>query len=182
MLKIRIHGVSDGKHKISLSSYAENIPDMFPEFFGEILVEGELTKSARRYKFSGTANCKANLICDISATDYTEEITTKIVLALVVDSTLYFEQKKNIIDYDLEIGLHEDDIFFDISEIVKDELAVSLPMRRISPKYKNRSFSDLYPEYTSTATTITNNNNHNHNNNKSNTDERWNVLKNIKIE
>ena len=175
MLNIRIHGISDGTHKIELSAPSKVVPYMFPEFFGDVRVSGELTKSGRRYKFTGKATCKANLVCDISATDYVEEIQTDLMLALIIDTELYFEQKKDIIDYDKEVALHEDDEYFDISELVKDELAVSLPMRRIAPEFKNKSFADLYTESTNPASDFDNsdrsNNSNNSNTNNNSCDE-----------
>lgn len=168
MLKIRFQGIADGKHLIALECAAAEVPYLQPEFYGNITVSGTLTKSQRRYSFAGSASCKANLLCDITAEEFNEEVSTELKLVFVVDNALYFIQQNELVDSDTEIALHEDEAFYDISAIVKDELALSLPMRRIAPAHRQQSFADIHPEYTTGSDAAS-------------TDDRWAALKDLQL-
>ena len=65
-------------------------------------------------------------------------------------------------------------IGIDITEEIREELAVNLPMKRIAPEFEDKEFEEIFTEYT----------------NKKNPaiadkvsiiDERWAPLKNLKI-
>ncbi len=45
-----------------------------------------------------------------------------------------------------EILLRDDDDFIDITEEVRQELVIHLPMKRVSPAYAGVSFETLHPE------------------------------------
>jgi len=165
-MKIRIHGIQDGKHQIELKEEVRNIHYIFPEFIGEVQLSGFLTKSKNRFNFIGTAKCNAKLICDISLEEFVNEISADIHINFIADTTLLHFQKNSSKEI-IEIAVHEDDEYFDISAEVKDALAVNIPMKRISPKYKGKTFAEIFPQIT--------------NKNKEIIDERWEVLKNINL-
>jgi uncharacterized metal-binding protein YceD (DUF177 family) len=169
-VKIRIHGIQDGKHQIELKENVKNIPYFFPEFIDEVRVSGFLTKSKNRFNFVGTAKCDAKLICDISSEEFVEEISADIHINFVADTTLFYIQKNSSKENE-EIVVHEDDEYFDISTEVKDVLAVSIPMKRISPKYRGKTFAEIYPQFSNKI----------ENKNKEIADERWAALKNINL-
>lgn len=173
MIKIRIHGIEDGLHNISESVPVSEIKDMSPEFFGDIKIEGKLRKIGKRFAITGFAQGTAKLICDLSLEDYEETISTEINVSFIADTVLFNLGKGKTADPSDERVVHEDDEYFDLSEDVKEQLAVELPMKRVSPKYRDKSFEELHPEYAV----------------KSDIDEpkdeeidsRWSALKNIKL-
>jgi hypothetical protein len=57
---------------------------------------------------------------------------------------MYFMQQKQLGDEFSEIAIHEDDEFYDITTEVKDSLVVSLPMKRVSPEYRGKSFEEIH--------------------------------------
>ncbi len=82
--------------------------------------------------------------------------------------------KGNYDDPDTERAVHEDDEFFDISDDVREQLTVSIPMKRIAPQYRNKTFADLHPEFSAEITeTISDD--------EVQIDERWSALKKIKL-
>lgn len=163
-MKIRVSGIRDGNYEINISENAEKIPYIFPEFFGIIEVNGMLKKVGNRFSFNGSANCNAKLICDISLEEYIEKITADISIQFTANTALYFIQKeRNIIEPDEEIAIREDDEFFDLAEEVKDALAVGLPMKRLAPNYRDKSFAEYFPQYSAA--------------NQKNIDDRWEKLK-----
>ena len=177
MIRIFIQGIKDGEHDIELSVPVEEIPEMLPEFSGQIRIKGKLRKSNKRYTLVGTAECSANLVCDISLKEFSENITGDFEIAFLADTKLLKNLKSNNTD---EISnkekdvIHEDDKFLNITEIIREELLINLPMKRIAPELRGKDFEELYPQYSV----------HSLKKNKSKKDEpdeRWAILKNIKL-
>ena len=148
-MKLRIHGIKNGKHNIELKEDVKNIPYIFPEFFGEIKIKGILTKLNSRFSFIGNATCNAKLVCDISLEEYIEKITAEISVQFVANTDLFFLQKQKNANYNEELAVHEDDEFFDLTEEISDTLNVSLPMKRLSPNCREKEFGEFFPEYSS---------------------------------
>ena len=169
-MKIRIHGIEDGKHQIELQEDVKNIPYFFPEFVGEVQVSGVLAKSKNRFSFVGTAKCNAKLICDISLEEFVEEISANININFTANTASFFIEKNSTAKTE-EVFIHEDDEYFDISNEVKDVLAISIPMKRISPKYKGKTFAEIYPQHSNKVESEAN----------EIIDERWQALKNINL-
>lgn len=145
MIKIRIHGIKDGQHEIKMSVPVEEIDEMFPEFFGNIDLEGKLRKIGNRFSFVGQAKCQAKLVCDLSLEEYTELIETEINVSFLADTTLFMlHGDKEVAEFEEKI-VHEDDEYYDISYEVNEALAVQLPMKRIAPEYREKNLEDIYP-------------------------------------
>jgi uncharacterized metal-binding protein YceD (DUF177 family) len=166
-MKIRIHGIQDGKHQIELKENVKNIPYLFPEFIDEVQVSGFLTKSKNRFNFTGIVKCNAKLICDISLEEFIEEILANIHINFIANTQLFYFQRNNTKEIE-EIAILEDDEYFDISDEVKDILAVNIPMKLISPKHKGKTFAEIYPQFAKENENII--------------DERWQALKNLNID
>lgn len=149
MLTIGIKELRDGKNTIELQGTSEQLLESFPEFFGELHLKGEIHKIDKRLKFEGEVCCEAKLLCDISGNEYTETIKAKISLMFIINNDLYFMQRDSgqIIDMDTEIALHEDDKSYDIEPIIRDELSLALPLKRVSPQYRGKDFAECFPEY-----------------------------------
>lgn len=148
MLKIHIQGLKDGIYDVDIESDARKIPDMFEEFFGIVSFKGQLRILGKRYTITGTASCMAKLLCDLSLQDFEEEIQTEIKTAyraienLATHSVDRDETEMN------EYFIKDDEKFIDISSEVREELAVHLPMKRIAPEYRGKSFDEIHPELT----------------------------------
>lgn len=173
MLKILVKGIKDGEYDVDISSPVEEIEGFFPEFFGEVRFRGKLRILGKRYTVEGVAECDANLVCDLSLEEYTETISVQITSSFYANNELYFSLKG--ISEELretpEHIIHEDDKYIDISEDVRQELAIHLPMKRIAPKYRGKSFEDIYPQFSADIKP------------KGKTkeiDERWSALKKLK--
>ncbi|MGB9852262.1 MAG: YceD family protein [Candidatus Kapaibacteriota bacterium] len=175
MLKILVKGIKDGEYDVNISSPVEEIEGFFPEFFGEVRFHGKLRIVGKRYTVEGVAECEAHLICDLSLEEYTETISVQITSSFYANNELYYATKG--ISEELretnEHIIHEDDKYIDISEDVRQELAVHLPMKRIAPQFRGKSFEDVYPQYSAETQTKKDSDQE--------IDERWNTLKKLKL-
>ena len=59
--------------------------------------------------------------------------------------------------------IRDDELFIDLSDEVRQELALSLPMKRIAPEFRDKEWEDIAPEV---ATEI---------------DDRWKALKGLNL-
>jgi len=166
MLKIAIQDLKDGNSDVSLSVQVSEIPYMFPEFFGLISLSGVLIKSGKHYSFNGIASCDAQLICDRSLVKFTEKITAPITVSYLADTQVFLLSENG--NEDIHI-IREDESFIDLSDEVREELALHLPMKRIAPQCRNKELEENINE---TSRTI---------NKEQIVDERWSTLKNIHL-
>ncbi|MFP4370197.1 MAG: YceD family protein [Bacteroidota bacterium] len=170
MLEIYVHGIEDGSRDVSLTAGVETIPELFEEFFGEVTVNGKLRKLGNRYSFTGTATCKARLICDRTLREYTETIQAELKLSYLADTALYNAADGDGLEKSEQHIIHEDEKYIDLSDEVREHLAVNLPMKRIAPDVKDKDIEEIYPEHTAES----------HQSGEE-IDERWSALKNIKF-
>lgn len=166
MLTISIQGLKDGNTDISLSAQASEIPYIFPEFIGEISLSGVLTKFGKRYSFKGSATCNALLVCDRTLVEYTEVISAPITVSYLADTQVFLLQEDTSENVYV---IREDESFIDLTDDVREELALHLPMKRISPQFRDKERED-----SSTETNIDINK-------EQTVDERWSTLKNIHL-
>lgn len=143
MLKISILGMEDGDHPVQASCSSDDIQGMFPEFFGEVTLEGMLRKQGKRLILNAKASCMSKLICDVSGEEFDQSIEAPIAQYFRLDTQLHDLQEEGDGD---EILLREDEEFIDITEEVRQELAIHLPMRRIAPGYEDKTFEELHPD------------------------------------
>ncbi len=148
MLKIRIHGIKDGESDFILEDKVSNLRDLPVEFFGNITVEGKLTKIGKRYTVVGVAKCKTNLICDISLEEYQDEINARFDYSFIVNNELYaiLKEKGEFENENGEIIIHEDDQFLDLSEELRQELILNIPMKKVAPQFRGKDLNDIYPD------------------------------------
>ncbi len=175
MLKILVKGIKDGVYDVDISSPVEEIEGFFPEFIGEVRFVGKLTILGKRYTVVGTAECDARLICDLSMEEFVEHLKVEIATSFLANNELYYSRatlEDSLQEAEVHI-IHEDDKYIDISDDVRQELAINLPMKRIAPKYRGKSFEDLYPQYS-----VASGNSQRSANDES--DERWSALKKLK--
>lgn len=169
MFKVFIRGLKDGQFPIDLSTKASDIQYICPEFANsEIKVSGNLKVFGNRFTIEINAQAEANLICDLSLEEYKEVFDIPIVLSYIADAELY-DLNQNDNDFNMEeIIIHPDDKEIDFTNDVREILCLNLPMKRVSPKYRGTDFSEIHPEL-------------NKQENNSSIDDRWEKLKNIKL-
>lgn len=175
MLQIMVKGIGDGTYNIDTACAVGRLKGIYPEFFGEVTLEGELKVLGSRYTITAKVSCMAKLLCDVSLEDYKEEISAEIEVAYLANTDLYYAQKEqDDDDPGREIIIHEDDKFIDLTDEVTQQLNVSLPMKRVAPKYRDKDLEDIYPEYTEP-------NDENDKDQNEDIDERWSALKKLKL-
>jgi uncharacterized metal-binding protein YceD (DUF177 family) len=69
--------------------------------------------------------------------------------------------------------IREDDTTIDLSDEVRQELAISLPMRRIAPQYRTKEFIEIFPAFAEHQPETTN---------EGGIDPRWAALQSIKFD
>jgi uncharacterized metal-binding protein YceD (DUF177 family) len=170
-LIISIKGLQDGKYTVSASAECEYVEGMFPEFFGTIRVSGNIQKLAKRYILMLRAECQARMLCDVSGEEFTEPISTELTLNYIANTHLFLEQMDDP-DPEPPLYIREDDTVIDITEEVRQELAVHLPVKRIAPQYRETSFGEIYPDYDADASAS----------GSQDIDPRWAALKGISFQ
>ena len=168
MIDIFIQGMNDGQSDVDLNFPVSSVPELNKEFFGDIHIEGILRKLGNRYSLEVDVSCKAKLICDRSLEEYEDEITGKLKLSFISDATLLKMNDNKVSDE--EIIISSDDKNIDITNEVKEILIINIPMKRIAPQYRRKDFEELFPQYASKTIK-----------DDDIIDERWEVLKNLKI-
>ena len=146
MLKIKILGLEEGTHPFSVECESIAIADIFPEFFGLVKVHGTLKKNGKRIFLQAEAECSAHLQCDRSGEEFTEIVKAPISMQYLIDTQLYLLRNEDSSDEGSEILLRDDEQEVDITEDVRQALALNLPMKRISPAYADKPFEEIHPE------------------------------------
>ena len=144
MLKISILGMEDGDNAFHSSCDSSEIQDMFTEFNGIVEIEGVIKKQGKRLILHAHASCNTTLTCDISGEDYDQKIEAAIMKHFRIDTQL-FDLQTDKEDGD-EILLRDDEEVIDITEEVRQELVIHLPMKKVSPAYADISFETLHPD------------------------------------
>jgi uncharacterized metal-binding protein YceD (DUF177 family) len=158
-----------------LSVPVENVEGMFPEFFGNVVVEGQIQKLGSRYTFTGTAECNAKLVCDRSLTDFTEPIKAQITISYLANSEL-LKTAEGTSSKDESVKLIRDDQKeIDITDEVREELAVNIPMKKIAPQFRDKDLSEIFPDVAAKD-----GDDEEKPLNDDEIDERWAALKNLK--
>jgi uncharacterized metal-binding protein YceD (DUF177 family) len=170
MIKIYIQGIKDGVYDVEQEIPVSDVPEIYPEFFGNISLKGKLRKFADRYTFTGTAECSANFICDISATEYSDVVTAEINTSYLMDSKQRNNKHSDAENPEEGVKLiAEEDKFIDLSDDVREELAVNIPMKKVAPQFSDKSFEEIFPEYSADSKV------------KNDIDDRWSILNKLKI-
>ena len=145
IMKLRLHSISEGKHEVILTDNISEFPNITSEFTGDIKLEGILSKYKNRFSFKGNAICDAMLPCDYCLEEFKATICAEVIVNMLADTNIFFLQKQNHSSKDDEIVLHEDDVYYDIRDDVKDCLLLNLPMKRLCSNCKGKSFKEIFP-------------------------------------
>jgi len=167
MLKIFIQGKADGKHNFELKESASCLNSQLIDFVEFVTVVGEFKKLGDRFTINAKIDAFAKLLCDVSFEEFLEPISTNVEI-----SAYLYEREKNqdLEENENELFISAEDKWIDITEIVYQELVLAVPMKRIAPKYRDKDFAEIFPDIAANIKTT-----------EEPSDERWSVLKNIKI-
>ncbi len=172
MLKVSIKGLKDGLHGFEARADSTSIDGMFPEFIGEVVVRGNVRKVGMRFIVEGHASCEAQLECDVSGETFQQTIETDISIPYVADTNM-FHLHRDDVDPEPPYYLHEDASEIDLTNEVREELAVHLPMKRVAPQYRDQDLSALYPDVNGEPD--------GGDDGEEPIDKRWEALKNVKF-
>lgn len=171
MMIVSIKGLADGKYPIEATEESSAMEYIAPEFFGTVSVTGTLRKHGKRYLMEITAQAPAKFLCDISGEEYEETIQAHFPLEYIAN-TMLANLNADKTDLEPPFYIREDDTKIDITDEVRQELSISLPMRRIAPQYRDKDFEQVFPQFGENATKTDSNG-------EPEIDPRWAALKSI---
>ena len=172
-LVVSIKGLVDGTYPVELVAQVQQIEHIFPEFTGELRITGTLRKYGKRFLFDLTARTSAELLCDVSGEEFTETIVAECSLEYIANTQLTLLKTEDA-DREPPFYIRDDEPNIDITEEIRQELAVSVPLKRVSPKYRDKEFMDIFPHYADNLSTSTEA--------APKVDDRWAALKNISFD
>lgn len=142
MFKIYIQGLQTGENKIQLTEEASVFKDKHEKFTRNVVLEGTLFKNSFKYTLKATITATALLTCDRTLEEFEEPIEAEMRLELFEN----LDKDRNKLSEEDVVIIEKEDKYVDITDKVYEELVLSLPMRRLSPKVRHLEFGDLYPE------------------------------------
>lgn len=172
MLLVPIKNLDQGKTNISLEARPKDL-ELGEEFIENIYLDGYIDKTSNQLNLKLNITTNLNLICDYSLDNFSEKIEKEVMIICKLDN-ISSEEKEYYKDFENFIFYKLDESEIDISDIIREELILTIPMKKISPKYRDKSFEELYPEYSASSEM----------NNKMDIEEKANpfaVLKNVKL-
>jgi uncharacterized metal-binding protein YceD (DUF177 family) len=175
MIKVFIQGLNDGEYQVDITLPVESVKDISSEYFGDLKVIGKMLIHHRRYAMDLRVICKARLICDMSLNEFVEKIEFDYKNSFIANQLVFADQKKRDLKPDEEKAIAEDEKFIDLTDDIREELIVHLPMKRVSPEFRDKSFEDVFPQYSGSD------NKKSKKKKDHEIDDRWSALKNIKL-
>lgn len=172
-MKVFIQGLRDGEYPVEIESKVENIPELPEELIGIVRLVGTMKILHKRYTIQAQILSRAKFICDISLEDFEEDLSCDFSISLVANNLLAAENKDRADDEASEKYIYEDEKHIDLTSEIREELIVNLPLKRVAPKYREKSFEDIYPQFAEKKKAKTKKN--------PEIDDRWSALKNLKF-
>jgi uncharacterized metal-binding protein YceD (DUF177 family) len=166
MVSITIQGIKDGRREIDIEAAVGEVEGMFPEFIGNLTVKGNLIKLGSRYSVIAEVKCTARLVCDLSLQEFDEPVIAELKCSYLANTDLWRLRTSDDYADNEERLISEDSKVIDITGEIREQLAVNLPMKRIAPESRGKSFEEIHPELTDKKGEI---------------DDRWEILKNLKL-
>lgn len=144
-VRISIAGFQRGSRSVHLESHARDIPALGDEFQGVVTMDGSLRRVGNRIYVEVTVTAPASLQCDRSLESYSDLVERHLELVYEVDADLASEQRDTDLSDVAIRGLSPDRQWIDLTEDVRQELMLGLPMKRVAPQYRDRDLVDLFP-------------------------------------
>ena len=147
-MKVKIRSLKEGTTEVKLECAANEIENIFDEFFGQVRFEGKVRKFRDKYAVKGIAYCTAKLSCDLSNEEFEQEIEAEVEMSFIQDSSMALEIEESGAETKLgEYYIFNDEINLDLTYDIGEALSVAIPLKRIAPGYEGKEISDLYPEF-----------------------------------
>ena len=144
MIRLKVIGLKEGEHPIEIFVETGSMEGLKEEFKSEISILGTLTVYKNKVKIDARVECDADLICDRSGEIFTERLGSDFKFYMELTSHGVRIMEDEFINEDL-FNLEGDKIEF--ADFIKEELALAIPMKKVSPKFRDKDLEDLYPEY-----------------------------------
>lgn len=147
MIGIDITGMRDGQHVIDTTHPVSCIPGLGPEYTGIIHINGVVVRRAPKFTVIVSCEANAHLVCDRSLQEYDEPINIDLDLDFVSDTSLASVQRQNpeALDEEEVRAIRDEDNSIDLTEDIRQDLMVALPMRRVSPAYRDKDLEEIFP-------------------------------------
>lgn len=162
VIGIFIQGLKDGEYSVHETCNAESITEMPPEYKGVMNLNGKIRKHVNRYIVEAEIEVTAFLHCDLSLEEYKENIKTSFratfMMGVPINSTDEHNNVFVIADETKEIAL---------DAIVREELILALPLKRVSPQWRNKEWQQPKQEE--------------HNDTEPMINDTWSVLKKLQM-
>lgn len=171
MVLVPIQGMVDGTRTIDLAVTVDEVDGLSSDFVGTVVVEGAISRHGNRFTIAAELRATARLVCDRSLEVYDEAMVVDLDLAVVVDTALALQQQGMELADDDVLAIRDDDKAIDVTDVIRQELVVHLPMRRIAPAYRDKDFDALFPERASTDDATPS---------SDDVDDRWAALKRLR--
>lgn len=142
---VPIRGLLEGTRAFEDTVSSASIAGIVPEISGEVHVIGEVNRIGSRFRVKVSISASAQLICDRSLEKFEEPITASAEYEFILDSDLAEQQSGELFDSDVVKGLATDAAEIDITDDVRQELALAIPMRRVAPHYRGLELDEIYP-------------------------------------
>lgn len=142
-MKIRIIGLEEGNHPFDIRE--ENLRMSGNDYiFDNVSLLGELIIHTNKVNLKGSLEANVELNCDRSGKDFTEKIKKE------VDYVFKFNTKGiEILDDDIDNSLFKlEGNQLIISDLIYEELLLSIPLKKIAPEYRDVDFDKLFPDFT----------------------------------
>jgi uncharacterized metal-binding protein YceD (DUF177 family) len=172
-MKIFIQGLRDGEYPVEIESKVENIPELPEELIGVVRLIGTMKILHKRYTIQAKILSRAKFICDISLEDFEEDLECDFSISLVASNVLATDKKDRDDSESSENFIFEDEKYITLTSEIREELIVNLPLKRVAPKYREKSLEDIYPQFVEKIKEKTKKD--------SEFDDRWSSLKNLKF-
>lgn len=147
MVRLPINGLSNGEHPVAVTVQCSEVDGIFPEFIGDVVITGTLTKAGKRLVLTLRAKATAELACDYSLESFHETIEAEFTLSFLQDTSVYLREsnhQQRIEDDPYAVRpLRDDDTFVDITRDIAQELSVRLPIKRVAPQYRHMTFAEF---------------------------------------
>ena len=169
MLNIPIKYLEEGKNELEVYCTPKEL-DLPLEFKSEIKIIGYVEKFGWQLSIKAELDTELSLICDYTLEEFTESLSLNVNIICKLDN-LSQEDKAIYAELDNFIFYKQDDNEIDIGDIIREDLLLNLPMKRVSPNYKDKNFAEIYPEYSAESIE-----------NQEDKPNPFAVLKNIKID
>lgn len=143
---VSLVGLATGSRKVEETFPNSFVPGLPTEYQCDISVSGTIQKLGGRVLIDVAITTDATLICDRSLETYLEPIHAELALECKFDNELALSQREEEVRAEGPKGLFEDAREADISEEIRQELFLALPMKRVAPQHRGLSIEDIHPD------------------------------------